>query len=129
MNPTTKLRHNYQNDSMAHMKFMEMCDARALDCLARGEQAFTEHEQQCWEAMADALRMTAKAMPYLGDEHHADAGAMRQRKAEFKTTMILPMQERFEWIRTSAEREIVTARIDGMNEGLSLLAHYTGIYG
>lgn len=122
-------RHNYPNDTQAHMKFMEMCDARALDCLEQGEQAFTEHEQSCWKAMAEAIRMSAKAMPYLGTEAAADVDSMRARKHEFKSTMVEPLMRRFEWIRTSAERELVTARIDGMNAALDMFSHYTGIYG
>lgn len=124
-----KLRHNYSNDSQAHMKFMEMVDARALDCLERGEQAYTDHERACWEAMADAMRMCAKAMPYIGDEHHADVDHMRERKHEFKATMIDPLVRRFDWMRTSAEKEMTTARMDGMNECMTLFSHYTGIYG
>lgn len=129
MNPvTTAVKHPYKTDLQAHQAFEAKLNERILVAEEHAEQAFTEQERQCWEALAESMKMCMRWLAWTGDADSVDLETTMQKRKELDLGMIQPLIKRFETMRTNDEREVVVARVDGMNETLALHAHHTGIY-
>lgn len=125
----TQMRHPYKDDWAAHTTFVDKLNDRVVVCLERAEQAFTEQERLCWDAMAEAMKMVERLFQWETKEAgEVDAEAMRRKHRELEQGFIQPLIRRFETMRTTAERELVTARVDGMQEAMQLHKSTTGIY-
>lgn len=129
MNPTaTTTTHPYKTDLLAHQAFESMLNKRVLAAEEQAEQAFTEQERICWEAFAESMKMCQRWLAWDGDAQDVDLQATMDKRKELETGMVQPLVKRFETMRTTDEREIVIARVDGINETLALHSHHTGIY-
>jgi hypothetical protein len=123
-----EVKHPYKTDLMAHQAFEAKLHERVRDALEQSEQAFTDQERLCWQALADSLQMCERWLAWDGDADSVDLEATRKKRKELNEGMLNPLVKRFDTMRTTDEREIVIARVDGMNEALSLHSHHTGIY-